>query len=310
MAAWAQSPFRGVGVYIGGDNSACSQPNLTPAWVSAQIAAGWHLIPTYVGLQAPTSSCSSCAKLSAGQAVAQGAAAAQDAVTEAEAIAIGPGSPIYFDMESYTPTSSATAATLAFLGSWTERLHALGYTSGVYSSSGSGIADLADTYGGSYVSPDDIWLANWNNQQSTSDPAVPASAWPTPPAHPPVPRWPTTTPTAAPRSTSTATTSTVPPSGWQRCRSAKRTRSANSTLTGAPAPGQFRIKGWAYDPDKPTEALSISAYVGGRAGAPGVQAFELGPIAVLPRPRGRQGTPGGRARPRLRHDDDDDQIRS
>ena len=32
---------------------------------------------------------------------------------------MGPGSPIYFDMESYSQTSSATAATLAFLEAWT-----------------------------------------------------------------------------------------------------------------------------------------------------------------------------------------------
>ena len=35
------------------------------AGCAEQVAAGWHLIPTYVGLQAPTTSCSSCAKLSA-----------------------------------------------------------------------------------------------------------------------------------------------------------------------------------------------------------------------------------------------------
>ena len=44
---------------------------------------------------------------------------------------MGPGSPIYFDMEAYTRTSSATSATLAFLEAWTEKLHTLGYTSGV-----------------------------------------------------------------------------------------------------------------------------------------------------------------------------------
>ncbi|MGN6253535.1 MAG: glycoside hydrolase domain-containing protein, partial [Solirubrobacterales bacterium] len=59
MTAWKSSPYRAVGVYIGGVNRACSQPNLTPEWVAEQTEAGWHLIPTYVGPQAPTSSCSS-----------------------------------------------------------------------------------------------------------------------------------------------------------------------------------------------------------------------------------------------------------
>ena len=58
-------------------------------------------------------------------------------------------------MEAYTRTSSATNATLTFLAAWTEQLHALGYVSGVYSSSASGIADLAAAIGGSYTLPDD-----------------------------------------------------------------------------------------------------------------------------------------------------------
>src|SRR5690349_6203206 len=45
MAAWLASPYRAVGVYFGGDNRACAQPNLTPAWVAEQQAAGWHLLP-------------------------------------------------------------------------------------------------------------------------------------------------------------------------------------------------------------------------------------------------------------------------
>jgi hypothetical protein len=179
MTAWAASPYRGVGVYIGGTNRACSQPNLTAAWVGEQVAAGWHLIPTYVGLQAPTSACSSCAKLSTSytKATTQGVEEADDAVEEAAAIGMGPGSPIYFDMEAYTRTTSATAATLTFLSSWTNQLHALGYVSGVYSSGASGIADLGRAIGSSYTLPDHVWSANWNGQQNTLDPYLPATAW-------------------------------------------------------------------------------------------------------------------------------------
>jgi len=177
MAAWADSPYRAVGVYIGGLNRACSQPNLTARWVAEQVAEGWHLIPTYVGLQAPTSSCGSCAKLSSRAAAAQGRAAAADAVADARAIGMGPGSPIYNDMESYTQTVSATNATMKFLEAWTEELHALGYQSGVYSSSSSGIEDLVDRIGTLYTLPDHIWIANWNGRRSTDDPFVPANAW-------------------------------------------------------------------------------------------------------------------------------------
>ena len=51
MAAWGSSPYRTIGVYLGGANSACAQPNLTAAWVQTVTGAGWRLIPTYVGLQ-------------------------------------------------------------------------------------------------------------------------------------------------------------------------------------------------------------------------------------------------------------------
>jgi hypothetical protein len=179
MTAWASSPYRAIGVYIGGANRACSQPNLTTTWVGEQVAVGWHLIPTYVGLQAPTSSCSSCALLSSSpsKATVQGTEAASDAVAKAQSVGIGPGSPIYFDMEAYTRTPSATAATLAFLSAWTVRLHSLGYTSGAYSSSSSGIADLGRAIGSAYTLPDDIWTANWNGAHNTLDPYLPSSAW-------------------------------------------------------------------------------------------------------------------------------------
>ena len=179
MDAWGISPYRAIGVYIGGLNRGCSQPNLTASWVAEQTAAGWHLIPTYVGLQAPTSSCSSCATLSSSSTAAsvQGTAAASDAVKQAQLVGIGAGSPIYFDMESYTRTTSASNATLTFLEAWTQQLHALGYDSGVYSSGASGIADLVARIGSLYSHPDDLWIANWNGRQSADDPYVPDSAW-------------------------------------------------------------------------------------------------------------------------------------
>jgi hypothetical protein len=277
MEAWQESPYRAIGVYIGGINRACSQPNLTPNWVAAETAADWHLIPTYVGLQAPTSACSSCAKLSASQATAQGAAAAVDAVERAGEVAIGPGSPIYFDMESYSRTSSASSATLAFLAAWTTKLHALGYVSGVYSSSASGIADLADQWGSGYAVPDDLWIANWNGAANTVDPEVPSTAWP---SHQRIHQY---------RgghnesyggvsinidnnyvdgaTVGTATLASEDPIGFV-------------DLAKSPAPGQVRVRGWAFDPNAPTAPLSVRLVVGGKAGEPGAIAYELGAIAT------------------------------
>ncbi len=179
MAAWSTSPYRAVGIYIGGTNAACVQANLSSSWVSTELAAGWRLIPTYVGLQAPGSSCSGCVTMasSTSQDTAEGISAANDAVSEAKALGIGPGNPIYFDMEAYTTGPTATPYVLAFIKAWTSQLHADGYTSGVYSSAASGITDLVYQYGTGYLEPDDIWIADWNNQQTTQDPYVPNGDW-------------------------------------------------------------------------------------------------------------------------------------
>jgi hypothetical protein len=277
MAAWGQSPYRAIGVYIGGANRACSQPNLTASWVAEQTEAGWHLIPTYVGLQAPTSSCSSCAKLSSSQATAQGSAAAVDAVEEAGAVAMGPGSPIYFDMESYSQTSSATAATLVFLEAWTNKLHSLGYLSGVYSSSASGIEDLAGQVGSGYELPDEIWIANWNGQQNTTDPVVPASAW-TP--HRRVHQY-----RGGHNEAYGGVTINIDNDYVDAVTVGSATLVSGDNpvgyfdSAGSPAPGQVRIRGWAFDPDAPTEPLSIRLSVGGKDGTAGAVTYELGAIA-------------------------------
>ncbi|MDP9277067.1 MAG: DUF1906 domain-containing protein, partial [Actinomycetota bacterium] len=176
MTAWTASPYRGIGIYIGGVNRGCSQPNLTSTWVSTEIAAGWQLIPTYVGLQAPSNSCG-CAAIQPAQAGAQGVAAADDAVSKAAALGIGPGNPIYFDMEGYATGGSNSPAVLSFLGAWTVELHARGYVSGVYSSASSGITDLVGQYGTGFNEPDDLWIARWNGQATTVDSAVPSGDW-------------------------------------------------------------------------------------------------------------------------------------
>jgi hypothetical protein len=177
MTAWGASPYRAIGIYIGGANEACSQPNLNTTWVDQESAAGWTLLPIYVGLQAPSNGCG-CAGISPSQAAAEGTAAADDAITQAQAVGIGAGNPIYDDMESYTRTAINTSAVLAFLGAWTAELHARGYLSGVYSGAESGITDLVNQVGTGYAEPDQIWIAEWNGQASTASGYVPSADWP------------------------------------------------------------------------------------------------------------------------------------
>ncbi|HWB68903.1 MAG TPA: DUF1906 domain-containing protein [Solirubrobacterales bacterium] len=275
MNAWGSSPYRAIGVYIGGLNRGCSQPNLTASWVAAQVAAGWHLIPTYVGLQAPTSSCGSCAKLSASAATTQGTEAAADAVADARAVGIGPGSPIYFDMESYSRTGSATNATMSFLAAWTKGLHAAGYTSGVYSSAASGIADLAARYGTSYTSPDDIWVANWNGARDTEDPYVPDSAWSD---HQRIHQY-----RGGHDETYGGVTINIDNNYVDGATvgdvSSEEAPRGRLEVASSPAPGQVRVAGWAFDKATPTTPIAIRAYVGGKAGQPQAQPYELGPAA-------------------------------
>ena len=95
---------------------ACAQANLSSYWVTLENAAGWRFIPTYVGLQAPTSGCVGCAAIIPSQASEEGAAAADDAVTQARALGLGAGNTIYFDMEGYAPGPTASPAVLAFFG--------------------------------------------------------------------------------------------------------------------------------------------------------------------------------------------------
>lgn len=170
MNSWLRlSPYRAVGVYIGGADEACAQPNLTPGWLRREAAAGWHFIPMYVGPQAEFDQL-------AVRSGRQGSAAADDAAAQAERLGFGRGTPIYYDMEAYAP--GLTASTLRFLSAWTSRLHVLGYNSGVYSSSSAGIAALARVYPSHrYAMPDVIFDALWNGQGNTADGKVVDSEW-------------------------------------------------------------------------------------------------------------------------------------
>jgi Rv2525c-like, glycoside hydrolase-like domain/Putative peptidoglycan binding domain len=165
MNAWlAGSSYAAVGVYIGGLNRGCSQPNLTAAWVAQQVHSGWHLIPTYVGLQAPCTSFYNRMSSDPATARAQGRAEARDAVSRATGLGIAAPSTVYSDIEGYNSTiSSCVAAVLSYVSGWTHVLHASGYKAGVYSSGASGISNLSANYNSTaYLRPDNIWLAWWN----------------------------------------------------------------------------------------------------------------------------------------------------
>src|SRR6202007_68149 len=102
--------YQAIRIYIGGSDRACAQPNLTAAWVSQQAAAGWHFIPLYVG---PQVSFKGEVTSAAGQAIG----APEDAVVQARTLGFGSGTPIYYDMEAYSPSRSRAA--MKFFTAWT-----------------------------------------------------------------------------------------------------------------------------------------------------------------------------------------------
>jgi len=180
MNAWRSSPFGTVGVYIGGLNRGCAQPNLTQPWVSAVMAGqGWRTLPLYVGRQAPCVGRSDLGLIDPGRAFAQGTEAARDAIGDARRIGLRPGSALYNDMEGYPRGGACTAAVLNFLSGWTNQLHEGGWLSGVYSSASGAIADLASAAKpAGYTAPDVIWTARWDNwPQLFGEPYVADSRW-------------------------------------------------------------------------------------------------------------------------------------
>jgi hypothetical protein len=184
MQQWyASSPYRALGIYIGGSMRACGDGNLSSSWVGQVTGAGWGLVPIYVGVQAPCVNQSNLATIDPAKAAAQGAASADDAVARAQTFGLGSGTPIYYDMEAYdTTVSGCTQTVRTFLTAWTTELHRLGYRSGAYGSTSSLMVDLSNAVGTSgFTPPDDVWFAHWNGLQTLSDaasyPAFKDSYW-------------------------------------------------------------------------------------------------------------------------------------
>ncbi len=165
MQAWkTASPYQGVGVYIGGVSRSCAQPNLTAGWVTATSLQGWRIIPIYVGYQAPCTTRPNVTKFTPITAETLGTADAADAVVQAQALGMLPGSAIYGDMEHYSATDpDCRTAVLTYVSAWTKELHRLGYLAGMYANLSSGAKHLSEAYvSPAYARPDVLWIARWD----------------------------------------------------------------------------------------------------------------------------------------------------
>ena len=161
----ANSSFTSVGIYIGGPDQACDQPNLTAPWTATESAAGWHFLPIWVGPQALFNETADLQH--------NGASDADTAIANVQRLGFGPGSVIYDDMEGgYTAAERGPA--LAYEAAWTAELHRRGYHSGVYGSLNTTVTDVLANYGG-LSTPDVLWTAHYNNVVTPTDPAVPAT---------------------------------------------------------------------------------------------------------------------------------------
>jgi hypothetical protein len=173
MHRWLSSPYRSVGVYIGGVNRACAQASLTSAWLHTLQSEGWHYFPMYVGLQAPCADGFVGTTIKKASAAAEGKAAADDAVTQAADLGIPTGTPIIFDMEAYRGGCHATV--INFLSAWDSELQAKGYVAGIYESF-SNIGDLIAA-AATMTEPQVMYYADWDGHATTTSSYMPSDRW-------------------------------------------------------------------------------------------------------------------------------------
>src|SRR5262245_10936733 len=179
IKAWSASPYRAIGVYIGGHRS-CSQPQLTAGWAGELTRRGWRLLPIYVGRQATCADRNFSSVISrTTAATTQGADAGAAAVSNAKSLGLLAGSGIYLDIEHYDPTDTACrTAVIRYISGWTKQLHGRGYLAGVYINT-AGAKQLVQSYAsGIYARPDAIWLARWDRSASLVGwSGVPGNKW-------------------------------------------------------------------------------------------------------------------------------------
>ncbi|MFC9619994.1 glycoside hydrolase domain-containing protein [Streptomyces sp. NPDC056930] len=168
MKAWNTGFYGAAAVYVGGRNRGCAQPNLTASWVKSVNAAGWKLIPLYVGAQPPCQKSANPEKFTSSTAASLGASNAKDAVAKASALGMKAGSPIYLDMEPYDITDKAcNDAVLTYVRSFTKTLRNATYRGGFYGFSSSSAKAIATATNKTDL-PGNLWYALWDKKNTTT----------------------------------------------------------------------------------------------------------------------------------------------
>jgi hypothetical protein len=167
---WSSSNYYYVGIYMGGVNRACSQPNLTASWVSTVAGQGWSFLPTWVSYQAYYPTCNTHTysggyiDLNTSSAYNQGVNAAQASETAAINLGFAAGTIIYLDVEDYVNSTQCNASVNAYVNGWTFQLRHDSFKAGVY---GSICSSAPSDWYGLTNRPNDVWLAG-----GSTDPQV------------------------------------------------------------------------------------------------------------------------------------------
>ncbi|HEY9410740.1 MAG TPA: glycoside hydrolase domain-containing protein [Jiangellaceae bacterium] len=180
LQAWRSAPYDRVNVYFGGINRGCAQPNLSAAWVRDATALGYGILPTYFGRQPACIFGTKPHRYTAGTAGSYAISEANDAIAQAKALGLLPGSALFADIEHYDRSdASCVLSVRRYVSAWTATLHAGGYLAGVYVHQDSGLPDLSAVYNStSYARPDAVWMARWDGNASlTNWPTAPNTQW-------------------------------------------------------------------------------------------------------------------------------------
>jgi hypothetical protein len=180
---WNDSPYLFMGIYIGGVNRACSQPNLTKSWQTyvTQIVSsgdGWDLELWWVGDQSACDDGSANEYIPSGTTAAynDGVGAANNAASAAENLGFGAGV-IYFDLEAFNYTNSTCLnAAESFINGWDYQLDTnTSFSGGLYGSSAG--SDLA-AFHGIANPPTAIAPADYDGSTDVYDTSgIPSSYW-------------------------------------------------------------------------------------------------------------------------------------
>ena len=144
LDAWSASPYRAVGIYLGGVNRACPDGNLSASWVAAAVTAGWAL---GAALRRPAGPVHLPGRPRPHR---PGGAQAPRAPPRPTTRPPAPPRSLSRPEARSRSTSRATPSTTRpargpcrrSCPAWADRLRALGYVAGVYGSAASTMRDL------------------------------------------------------------------------------------------------------------------------------------------------------------------------